>query len=177
MFSTRDPLAPLVDLGWPSQARATKIHAWCQWITHGKTFHYSVNWFHSGNAFTVEKSDILFLSLPLCCYYYRALGSEATTETTPLIQLFWCLDFLCVGCRRRSRCNQLSFFSSGDPVYVCTSFFCLKKMQSAREVNHVLFSFVFSSIILSTTSLTIWRKKAHLYLYLSSKQKIPPYSV
>ena len=124
-------------------------HSW-------KTFHYSVNWFHSGNAFTVEKSDILFLSLPLCCYYYRALGSEATTETTPLIQLFWCLDFLCVGCRRRSRCNQLSFFSSGDPVCVCTSFFCLKKMQSAREVNHVLFSFVFSSIILSTTSLTIF---------------------
>ena len=58
MFSTRDPLAPLVDLGWPSQARATKIHAWCQWITHGKTFHYSVNWFHSGNAFTVEKRNI-----------------------------------------------------------------------------------------------------------------------
>ena len=23
--------------------RATKIHAWCKWITHGKTFHYSGN--------------------------------------------------------------------------------------------------------------------------------------
>ena len=63
-----------------------------------------------------------------------ALGSEATTETTPLIQLFWCLDFFV--CRmsqnkqRRSRCNQLS---SGDPM--CTSFFCLcsHKMQSARS--------------------------------------------
>ena len=43
---------------WISQARATKIHAWCKWITHGKTFHYSGNWFHSGNAFTVEKRNI-----------------------------------------------------------------------------------------------------------------------
>ena len=56
-FPIRDPFAPLVDLGWPSQARATKIHAWCKWITHGKTFHYSGNWFHSGNTFTVEKRD------------------------------------------------------------------------------------------------------------------------
>ena len=58
-FPIRDPFAPLVDLGWPSQARATKIHAWCKWITHGKTFHYSGNWFHSGNAFTVEKRNIV----------------------------------------------------------------------------------------------------------------------
>ena len=38
---------------WISQARAT---------THGKTFHYSVNWFHSGNAFNVEKSNILLFT-------------------------------------------------------------------------------------------------------------------
>ena len=64
-FPIRDPFAPLVDLGWPSQARATKIHAWCKWITHGKTFHYSGNWFHSGNTFTVEKRNIDFIiSLP-----------------------------------------------------------------------------------------------------------------
>ena len=41
----------------PSQARATKVHLRCKWITQKKTFHGSEKWFHSGNTFTVEKRD------------------------------------------------------------------------------------------------------------------------
>ena len=42
-FSMSDPLAPRVDLGCLSLRGPSKIHKWCQWITSGKTFHYSVN--------------------------------------------------------------------------------------------------------------------------------------
>ena len=58
MFFIRDPFAPLVDPCKPSQARATKVHLRCKWLTQKKHFHGSEKWFHSGNAFTVEKRDI-----------------------------------------------------------------------------------------------------------------------
>ena len=57
MFFIRDPFAPLVDPCKPSQARATKVHLRCKWLTQKKTFHGSEKWFHSGNTFTVEKSN------------------------------------------------------------------------------------------------------------------------
>ena len=37
----RDPFAPLVDPCKPSQARATKVHLRCKWLTQKKTFHGS----------------------------------------------------------------------------------------------------------------------------------------
>ena len=40
-FFIRDPFAPLVDPCKPSQARATKVHLRCKWLTQKKTFHGS----------------------------------------------------------------------------------------------------------------------------------------
>ena len=38
MFFIRDPFAPLVDPCKPSQARATKVHLRCKWLTQKKHF-------------------------------------------------------------------------------------------------------------------------------------------
>ena len=74
-----------MDLGWPLQARATKIHAWCKWITHGKTFHYSGNWFHSGNAFTVEKRNIFHVTKR----HRRGKNEQQAKRISLLLILLW----------------------------------------------------------------------------------------
>ena len=78
MFFIRDPFAPLVDPCKPSQARATKVHLRCKWLTQKKHF-------------TARKNDfILETLLPL---------RKVTFDTyPPYISIFMCLALFSVNC-------------------------------------------------------------------------------
>ena len=121
-FSIRDPFAPLVALCKPSQARATKVHSRGKWITHGKLFHGSEKWFHTGNAFPVEKSDIwVWVS---CSILTEEHDKDNDFQFRVLGFLGICLFF--VFSRKNSEFAVFSFWR------ICLLFVFSRKIQSLQ---------------------------------------------
>ena len=81
MFFIRDPFAPLVDPCKPSQARATKVHLRCKWLTQKKHF-------------TARKNDFILETLlpwrketfppPQFLFCFLVLSSKPSAHTQRL---------------------------------------------------------------------------------------------
>ena len=84
IYIIRDPFAPLVDPCKPSQARATKVHLRCKWLTQKKHF-------------TARKNDFIMKTLLLLrkeTFCWLAEQAEELLRMTHFLSLFIFICFL-----------------------------------------------------------------------------------